>query len=73
MFPSTMSWTATEEIRRTWWGVITLDRQYQWYIEETGKVELKAAVDSLKGALALIGNSWKVGEKYCRILEGERV
>ncbi|RSM13804.1 hypothetical protein CDV31_005674 [Fusarium ambrosium] len=47
--------------------------QYQWYIEETGKVELKAAVNSLKHALWLIGNSWKVGEKYCRILEGERV
>lgn len=35
--------------------------QYQWYIEETGNIELKAAVDSLKHALALIGNSWKVG------------
>lgn len=64
--------------------------QYQWYIEETGKAELRAAVDLLKHALALIGRSWKVGgkpspngysvtttdidlEKYCKILEGERV
>ncbi|KAI8675773.1 Fungal-trans domain-containing protein [Fusarium keratoplasticum] len=47
--------------------------QYQWYIEETGKVDLKAAVDLLKHALGLIGRSWKVGEKYCKILEGERV
>jgi hypothetical protein len=37
--------------------------QYQWYIEETGKVELKAAVDLLKQALAFIGCSWKVGGK----------
>ncbi|KPM38581.1 hypothetical protein AK830_g8008 [Neonectria ditissima] len=26
MFPTPMSWTAVEEIRRTWWGVIVVDR-----------------------------------------------
>lgn len=26
MFPASMSWSAMEEIRRTWWGVIILDR-----------------------------------------------
>ncbi|KAM5360703.1 hypothetical protein ACJZ2D_013581 [Fusarium nematophilum] len=47
--------------------------QYQWYIQETGKEELRPAVDAMKYTLKLIGRTWKVGEKYLAALEGEEV
>ncbi|KAH7129521.1 hypothetical protein B0J13DRAFT_564205 [Dactylonectria estremocensis] len=47
--------------------------QYQWYIQETGKEELGAAVDAMKQTLRLIGQQWNVGDKYLAILEGEEV
>ncbi|KAH6951205.1 hypothetical protein BKA56DRAFT_605812 [Ilyonectria sp. MPI-CAGE-AT-0026] len=47
--------------------------QYQWYIQETGKEELTAAVDAMKQTLRLIGQRWNVGDKYLAILGGDEV
>ncbi|KAI5460852.1 hypothetical protein BGZ63DRAFT_252260 [Mariannaea sp. PMI_226] len=47
--------------------------QYLWYIQETGKTELNAAVDDMKTALNFIGRTWAVGNEYLAILEGREL
>jgi len=45
-------------------ALYSMSKQYLWYIQETGKIDLLPAVDSLKDALRLVGQRWQVASTF---------